>query len=146
MKEFEVSENKVFSNVNFKELAYSCWISENYPTPQSARLQCAEATENMVGVFKELKRVRGLASVAEPYDLPPTRTPHWWCVTPEGTIIDPTAHQYPTEILTYSEADESKGPPTGKCPNCGGLCYEGNYLCSKKCDKEYMAYLNNPEY
>lgn len=143
MEKFEGTEVKIFNNIDFKKLAYESWIDVNYPTSHSARLQCAEATEAMVGVFSELKRVRGLASVEEPYELPPTRTNHWWCVTPEGAIIDPTAHQYPTRILSYSEADESKGPPTGKCPNCGGLCYGGCYLCSPKCDKEYLEYMNN---
>jgi hypothetical protein len=138
--EVEVTE---FKNVDFKELAYTMWITENYPTKESARRMCAEATIEMLLVFDELKRVRGLASVEEPWDLPPTRTPHWWCVTPEGTIIDPTAHQYPTKILSYEEADESKGPPTGKCPNCGGLCYTQEYLCSDKCSQEYMTYLNS---
>jgi len=132
-------------NVNFKISAYNLWIKENYPTSQLARLNCSEATKKMVKIFSELKRVRGLASVEEPWGLPPTRTPHWWCVTPEGTVIDPTAHQYPTRILDYSEADESKGPPTGKCPNCGDLCYQSEYTCSEKCHQEYLKYLNNSE-
>jgi len=134
-----------FENVNFKELGYGLWVKSNYPTPESARLQCAEATEKMVSDFPELKRVRGLADVKEPHDLPPTRTPHWWCVTSDGNVVDPTAHQYPTHIIKYSEADEDKGPPTGKCPNCGDLSYGGEYLCSDKCNTEYMAYLNSPE-
>ena len=121
---------------------YTQWIQDNYPTKESAYLKCEEATLKMVENFPELKRVRGLASVEEPYNLPPTRTPHWWCVSPLGEIIDPTSHQYPTRIISYAEADESKGPPTGKCPNCGDLCYQSNYFCSKKCDKEYMEYLN----
>ncbi len=130
--------------VNFKELAYNLWIEDNYPNGETAYLKCAEATKKMIEVFPELKRVRGLASVREPHDMPPTRTPHWWCVDPQGNIVDPTAHQYPTEIISYEEADETKGPPTGKCPNCGGLCYNGDYLCSDKCSKEYLDYLNNP--
>ena len=135
----------IFKNVNLQELGYNMWIKSNYPTGKEAYLQCEEATQLMVSVFPELERVRGLASVEEPHNLPPTKTPHWWCVTEEGTIVDPTAHQYPTSILSYEEADESKGPPTGKCPNCGCLCYDGNYLCSAKCDKEYLDYMNNPE-
>ena len=132
-----------FNSVDFKRLAYDLWILDNYPDGNSAYLKCAEATEKMVATFPELKRVRGLASVEEHHGFPPTRTPHWWCVSPDGTIVDPTEHQYPTKILSYEEADETRGPPTGKCPNCGGLCYEGSYLCSDKCDKEYLAYLNS---
>lgn len=129
---------------NIKTIAYDLWILEHYPDGNSAYLKCAEATEKMVETFPELKRVRGLASVEEPYNMPPTRTPHWWCVAPDGAIVDPTEHQYPTKIISYEESDETRGPPTGKCPNCGCLCYEGSYLCSDRCSDEYMAYLNNP--
>lgn len=134
-----------YSVNNLRSLGYELWIQDNYPDSDSAYLKCAEATEEMIAAFPELKRVRGLASVAEPYNLPPTRTPHWWCVAPDGTIVDPTKHQYPTSILSYEEVDESRGPPSGKCPNCGGFCYCGAYLCSDKCSEEYMSYLNNPE-
>ncbi len=119
---------------------YHWWIRTNYPTAESARLECEKATNRMVREFPELTRVRGLASVEEPYDLPPTRTPHWWCKTLYGEVVDPTGHQYPTKILEYHEADESRGPPTGKCPNCGGLCY-GGFTCSEKCEKKFAEYL-----
>lgn len=119
------------------------WIVQNYPTAQCAYLKCEEATLKMVEEFPELKRVRGLASVFEPYDLPPTKTPHWWCEAEDGTVVDPTAHQYPTYIIEYHPADESQGEPTGKCPNCGDLCYEGKYLCSDDCEKSYLNYLNS---
>ena len=132
-------------NTSFQKLAYNMWVNANYPNAHSAGRQCSEATQKMVNVFTELKRVRGLAHVEEPDGLPPTRTPHWWCIAPDGSIVDPTAHQYPTKILEYEEADESKGSPTGKCPNCGGLCYKNEYFCSKKCNKEYLDYLNNSE-
>lgn len=121
---------------------YQEWVIANYLSPQQARLKCAEATQAMVLEFPELTRVRGLAHVEEPFSLPPTRTPHWWCVDTSGIVVDPTAHQYPTRILKYEPVDESLGEPSGKCPNCGNFCYEGNYLCSKFCETEYMAYLN----
>lgn len=121
---------------------YLDWISDNFPTPESAHCKCREATEEMVEVFPELVRVRGFAVVWEPYGLPPTKAPHWWCETVEGVVVDPTGHQYPTEILHYEPLDESKGEPTGKCPNCGELCYQGRYTCSEKCEEEFIAYLN----
>lgn len=121
---------------------YQEWISINFPTPQSARKMCSEATEKMIDEFPELVRVRGLAHVKEPYGLPPTRTPHWWCKDKHGNIIDPTSHQYPTSILKYEPVDNSKGEPSGKCPNCGNLCYEGSYICSDACEKEYIDYVN----
>lgn len=43
----------------------------------------------------------------------------------------------------FGEDPAPLGLPTGKCPNCGNFCYEGNYLCSGKCTKEYMTYLNS---
>ena len=99
----------------------------------------------MVECFPELERVRGLAIVEEKDNFLPTKAPHWWCKTSQGVIVDPTAHQYPTRILDYSEVDESLGSPSGRCPNCGNLCYNGDYLCTPKCNKEYMDYLNSPE-
>ena len=122
---------------------YKNWIDNHYPTKQSAYRACEEATINMSLSFPELKRVCGLASVEELYGDPPTKTPHWWLKDKNGNIVDPTGHQYPTRILKYEEASEDCGPPTGRCPNCGDLCYEGHYLCSDKCSKEYMKYLNN---
>ena len=121
---------------------YSNWIDINYPIPQMAYLQCTDATLEMKKAFPELTRVRGQIDVMEPHGLPPTKTTHWWLVTENGEIVDPTAHQYPTRIVKYTPVDETRGGPTGKCPNCGGLCYEGDYLCSKKCEKEYLDYIN----
>lgn len=34
------------------------------------------------------------------------------------------------------------GHPTGKCRDCGKMCYENNEFCSKKCEVVYMKYLN----
>lgn len=122
---------------------YREWIDLYYPTPETAYLACQEATARMQSIFPELKRCKGLADVEEPLGLPPTRTPHWWLVDSNNEIIDPTAHQYPTRILKYEKCDDSKGTPTGRCPNCGGLCYNGEYICSIKCCEEYAAYLDS---
>lgn len=118
------------------------WVEKHYPTPEKARIACLEATLDMAVAFTDLTRVRGVAHVKEPFDLPPTRAPHWWLVDYEGNIIDPTAHQYPTEILKYDPVDESRGEPTGKCPNCEDLAYGGQYFCSDKCEKSFAEYLN----
>jgi len=42
------------------------WITENYPTPQSASLQCATATERMAAEF-DLRRVRGAPEKLQGY-------------------------------------------------------------------------------
>lgn len=114
--------------------SYQDWIDLHYPTSLSARLKCKVIAHRMATLFPELKVVRGQVSVEEPYGLPSTKTQHWWCVTPEGKVVDPTAHQYPTSVLAYRPLDESKGEPTGKCMNCGGICYEHRTLCSKACE------------
>lgn len=120
---------------------YAKWIQENYPTPESARLQCEEATKKMAETFPELKRVRGLAHVLEPYGLPPTKTPHWWCVNVYGYEVDPTGHQYPTCILKREPVDESKGEPTGKCIECGDLAYNGSNFCCKEHEQSFIKSL-----
>ena len=48
------------------------------------RGNCREATAAMVKAFPELRRVRGHYGWC----------PHWWCETPDGTVVDPTARQF----------------------------------------------------
>lgn len=114
------------------------WIDQHYPRSKDAKGQCKAACCDMCMEFPELKVVRGQIQVEEPCDLPPTKTSHWWCVTPDDKVVDPTRHQYPTSILSYEPLDESKGEPTGKCMNCGNICYNESYFCSKKCESEFM--------
>lgn len=119
-------------------MTYTNWIAQHYPTAMSAARQCEQATLNIIRDFPELTRVRGLASVKEPYGLPPTKTPHWWCVDKEGKIIDPTAHQYPTEILKYEPVNKMLGEPTGRCMNCGEITYNHKNFCREFCEQNYI--------
>lgn len=102
---------------------------------------CQEATATMVKLCPELQRVRGTVKMVGALDGDTRPWPHWWCVTEDGSIVDPTRSQFPCPELEYEPLDEARGEPTGKCPNCGGLCYEGRYLCSTKCEREYLAYI-----
>jgi len=106
---------------------FGFWISEHYPTPESANLKCEEATTTMCVAFPELVRIRGSAMVGVDF------RPHWWCETPSGTVIDPTAHQWPGGILFY-ERLQSEEEPYGKCLNCGDLLFrsrgDGSFHCS----------------
>jgi hypothetical protein len=113
---------------------YAEWISATYPTKESAHNQCAEATMLMVDAFPELTRVRGHVWCSVD-----SNRPHWWCVTPDGSVVDPTRHQWDW-LGEYTPWDESKPEPTGICPNCGGYCYDGKYLCCKRCEVSYAAY------
>lgn len=118
---------------------YVAWIAQHYPTFESAYGQCARATQSMVVVFPELRRVCGHF-----YDLRIGEREHWWCVAPDGTIVDPTLIQFPSGRLgAYVELDPNEPRPTGKCPNCGEYIYDGRYV-HERCEAEYVAYCNNP--
>lgn len=61
--------------------------------------------------------------------------PHGWLLTPSGEVVDPTRWQFPG-LIKY-EMDDPDDPVTGKCPNCGGRCRRGRYLCSETCEQEF---------
>jgi hypothetical protein len=116
---------------------YAQWIAAHVPADPTGT--CREVTAAMGAAFPELKRARGyyLGAGME------RRWPHWWLVTADGTIVDPTAAQWPDHGRGfYAERDESEPEPTGKCSNCGEYCYEGRSpCCSEACDREYHAYI-----
>jgi hypothetical protein len=109
---------------------YTTWIAAQTEDPQG---RCAEATLAMQAAFPELRRVRGHVITAG------RDRPHWWLVTPDGDIIDPTAAQFQT-LCFYQPWDEAQSEPTGKCPNCGGYVFDGGTVCSETCAREYAAY------
>jgi len=105
---------------------FGSWIFGRYPTPESAKLQCAEATAAMIEVFPKLRRVRGNAMVGIDF------RPHWWCVTQDDEVIDPTAHQWDRPPVFYEELTNDE-EPCGKCIYCGDLLFRSrgadSYLC-----------------
>lgn len=118
------------------EERYSAWIT-SHVTPETAYGGCAEITLAMQSAFPELHRVRGHYDDAI-WGL----RDHWWLETQDGEIVDPTAMQFPTKGSgEYIEWDDSRPEPTGKCPNCGGECYEHKSVCSEECWTDYRAYL-----
>ena len=118
---------------------YIDWINQN--VKDGGYGHCKELSEQMQKAFPELKLVRG-----HYYCLVWGERGHWWLVSPDGVIVDPTAGQFPTKGRgKYVEWIEGTKEPTGKCPNCGGYCYDDKYLCCERCEKEYIAYCNNPE-
>lgn len=122
------------------EQKYRDWIDARYPTQQSAYGKCREATADMIAAFPELRLIRGhyycLAGWGE-------RT-HWWCVAADGSVVDPTARQFPSggrgEYVAWIEGDKE---PTGQCPNCNEYVYDGGTCCSEKCHNQYAAYCNS---
>jgi len=122
--------------------AYLVWIKERYTTQESAYGKCSEATNEMQEEFPELMRVRGhyYCHVWGERD-------HWWLITSDGRIVDPTAIQFPSKGHgAYVEFDESTHEePTGRCPNCGEYCYNGRTCCCDACHSSYAAYVMNPD-
>ena len=106
------------------------WLENNNPY-----LKCEEASKLMKLSFPELTRVRGHVLTEH------GERPHWWLIDENLNIIDPTASQFKV-IGGYIPWDESQPEPTGKCPNCGDLCYDYSSVCSDKCGIEYAAYIN----
>lgn len=121
---------------------YEYWI-ERYLLycDGDVRGRCAEATEEMIKTFPELKRVRGHVQ----HILNSKQSPHWWCIDPKGNIIDPTAVQF-VAIIKYIPHDETSPEPTGRCPNCGEYCYDYNSVCSDKCATEYKSYIESTRF
>ena len=115
---------------------YKLWIKENVSVAYG---KCSKVTEMMVVEFPELKRVRGY------YHCPIWgKREHWWLVDTEGEIVDPTVSQFPSGGFgEYEPWIEGSPEPTGMCPNCGEVCYNGDGVCSEKCHQEYMAYLKS---
>lgn len=110
-------------------MKYTAWIKARYPTPETAYLKCKEATAAMVADFPELRRIRGNVMVGIQF------RPHWWCLTPDGDVIDPTAHQWPTMPGLYDAIPDGAEEPHGKCLECGSELYRSrgaqSYLCEE---------------
>ena len=117
--------------------AYREWIAEHYPTQASAFGACKDATAAMIVAFSELRRVNG-----HYFDHLWGEREHWWCVDVDGSIVDPTAKQFPSRGHgAYVELDPNAQTPSGMCPECGGYVYNGETFCSDGHAAIYMAYL-----
>jgi len=109
--------------------------------PSGTYARCAEATTEMVEAFPELLRVPGHVNCPFPWG----RRAHWWCVTAEGEIVDPTKGQFPG-IYSYDPFKEGDEVRLGKCMNCGdeiwGPIGPPSCICSKQCGLEMEAEFN----
>jgi hypothetical protein len=119
-------------------LVYAAWIETLVPTGNQAYGACSVITARMVAVFPELRRARG-------HYLCPFWGPreHWWCVTADGGIVDPTAHQFPSARKypgsadgKYEEFVDGSPEPIGKCMECGAYCWAGRSPSSSACSPE----------
>lgn len=110
---------------------YLEWAVKHYPTSQACYACCKQATDRMIIEFPELKQVRGW------YHCPIWgRRTHWWCVDPDGQIVDPTVRQFPSHAIAHESFYEEyidQPIPTGRCLECGELLYHGATVCSDTC-------------
>jgi hypothetical protein len=122
-------------------MTYSEWI-ERYVASQKERFvrgKCASATKAMVEAFPELRRAAGFVHCTW------GREEHWWCVAPDGSVVDPTVEQFEA-VARYEELDLSDPKtrskvPTGRCLNCGGAVYAFATFCDEDCERDTEAYL-----
>jgi len=120
---------------------YQAWIRENVPENPAGK--CREVTRRMREAFPELRRVRGHF-----LDVSGER-PHWWLLDPDGDILDPTVSQFglkgPPSPYRYLPRDEREPEPTGRCLECGELCFppHGPEFCSLPCEYAFLRDLTN---
>lgn len=127
-------------------MTYEEWIKDYVTSVDgNTRGKCGAASEAMKLQFSELRLACGFAhTLWGPQQ-------HWWCVAPDGRIVDPTRSQFPGSIVDeYEELDREKDVdriPIGVCYWCSGdifpRSYNGNEtFCSAKCEKVAIADLN----
>lgn len=105
---------------------YKTWIAKNVIEKNN---KCVEVTKAMQEVFPELQRVRGHYHCC--FD---GKRPHWWLKTINNEIVDPTAEQFKSYPMGgYEEHDESLGEPTGRCMECGDMCFGTYTFCRQDC-------------
>lgn len=102
------------------------------------RGKCKEMSEAAVLADPTLRLVRGH------YYCPLWNRdePHWWCVKPDGTIVDPTARQFPSKGLgIYTEFGGRIA-----CSECGKEITEAEALldsnyafCSSRCYGRFVG-------
>lgn len=125
-------------------MTYADWIEAFVASQPNGfvRGKCSAATAEMVKMFPELRRVAGFAHVSW------GRDQHWWCVAPDGSVVDPTVAQFGAiGVIKYEEVDiadpaAAATVPTGVCMDCGGDVYNDDTFCSAECQEATAAYLN----
>ena len=112
---------------------YDEWIAEYQGRNPSLLGRCGMAVAEMTAEFPELRIVRGHTETVW------GRRGHFWCVSPDDEIVDPTAAQYPGPILyeAWKPGDEVR---VGTCMNCG----IGIWLAVNNLDDDHEK--SNPGY
>ena len=103
---------------------------DSLTTGEVVRAKCMEYTKALCDAFPELRRVCGFYTA--PYyrgdngydvDVEAPGQEHWWCVTPDGVIVDPTAAQFIPggEYIEFDDAIHTIR--LGRCMACGSDIY-----------------------
>ena len=131
------------ADVKRAEGTYEAWIAAWVLKQPFLRGTCARGAKEMVEAFPELRRVAGWVFGPK---MPPTE--HFWCVTRDAAIVDPTAGQFEGE-LNYREFRPGDSVCVGRCMNCGDYIYApveslddpGNRrsVCSDACENALEA-------
>ena len=124
------------------EAKYLSWVEQNVEGDGYG--ECDHYTRVMQEAFPELRRARGFY-----YCFIWGERQHWWLVDPNGSIVDPTAAQFPSRgtcaYRELSDEEVEREVPIGKCANCGEPTYRHGYssdFCSENCGISYIAYIN----
>lgn len=127
------------------ESKYAEWIENNVEGDGYGK--CSEITREMAEAFPELSRVCGLYLCFMWGE-----RQHWWLTDKEGSVVDPTAAQFPSKgaghyhQMTPEEIENEI--PIASCANCGDPIYRNNKcgttVCSDRCGAEYAAYCSSP--
>jgi hypothetical protein len=96
--------------------AYATWIAEYVQRREGLiRGLCQSAVHEMRAAFPELVPVRGHARFPSG-----GRVEHWWLVTPDGAVVDPTALQFQASAeMTYEPWTPGTLVKVGRCLECG---------------------------
>lgn len=115
-------------------MTYDEWISDKLAAADPNN-RCADWTSAMVAVFPELTRVRGHVRFVNG-----ARCAHWWCVAPDGSLVDPTLNQFEMPIETYEPWPEGAPEPVGHCYWCGADVFAPRSgACSDECEDDLRA-------
>jgi len=132
--------------MQIRNSAYQEWIDDNIE--DDCKGACLPAADAMVKMFPEL-RVKGIQSIF---------SGHAWCITEDGYIVDPTAHQFDSvPMWAYEDTQilNREDFPTGKCFVCGEVIWPDTprnrelYMDEAgphdECMKRYSQELNEDE-
>ena len=112
----------------------------------SVRCMCWEGTTAMCRKFHELRSVEGHVIMKSGH-----RVEHFWCVDPDGNVVDPTESQFEA-IASYEPWKPGTEVRVGRCMWCGDDIYRAVQslngarvsFCSPECEKLMVDDLNRP--